>query len=82
VVIEFDSDKDKANLLKHSVSLARAAELVVLARVQDDRFVEPRFRAYGLIDGAAYCLAYTLRDGNVRAISPRRAHVKEMRRHV
>ncbi len=80
--IEFDAAKDEANQAKHGISLARASDLEVLARVEDPRFTEPRLRAYGLIDGGAYCLAYTLRMGVVRAISLRRAHAKEMRHHV
>lgn len=78
VALEFDPSKDAANLAKHGVSLARAIDLEVLARVVDDRFGEQRFRAYGLIDGQAYCLAYTLRGANVRAISLRRAHRDEI----
>jgi uncharacterized DUF497 family protein len=50
----------------------------------DDRYDygEVRYRAYGFIDGVAYCLAFTTRNGQVRPISLRRAHAKEMRRHV
>jgi len=80
MAIEFDPAKDALNIAKHGVSLARATDLEVLARIADHRFEEPRLRAYGLIDGEAYCLAYTLRGGVVRAISLRRAHAKEMRR--
>lgn len=80
--IEFDTAKDAANIEKHGVSLSRAADLEILARVIDARFVEDRRRAYGLIDGLAYCLAYTIRAGRVRAISLRRAHAKEMKRYV
>ena len=80
--IEFDPDKDAANIAKHSVSLARAADLEVLAYVEDRRFAEPRFRLYGEIDGEAYCLAGTDRGGIIRAISLRRAHAKEMRHYV
>jgi len=82
VAIAFDPAKDAANLAKHGVSLARAEDMVILANVADARFDEARFRAYGLIDGAAHCLAYTVRDGAVRAISLRRAHAKEMKRHA
>jgi hypothetical protein len=82
VEIEFDAAKDAANKSKHGISLARAADLEVFARMVDSRFEERRLRAYGLIDGEAYCLAYTLRGGVVRAISLRRAHAKEMRRYV
>lgn len=74
--------KDAANITKHGVSLALAARLEVVVRLIDDRFDERRLRAYGLIDGATYCLAYTIRNGVVRAISLSRAHLKEYLRHV
>ncbi len=80
--IEFDPAKDAANIAKHGVSLARAADLDLLAYVADDRFAEPRFRLYGLIEGVAHCVAGTDRDGIVRVVSLRRAHAKEMRRYV
>jgi uncharacterized DUF497 family protein len=80
--VEFDPAKDAANVVKHGISLARAAELEALAYVDDNRFEEPRFRVYGLIDGLAYCLAGTDRDGVIRVISLRRAHAKEMKRNV
>ncbi len=82
VDIEFDPAKDAANIEKHGISLARAVDLEIMGRVLDDRFLEDRRRAYGLIDGMAYCLAYVIRDGRIRAISLRRAHAKEMRRYV
>ena len=82
MAIEFDAGKDEANISKHGVSLAMAADLEILAYVEDDRFEERRFRAYGLIGDERYCLAFTLRNGRVRAISLRRAHGKEFTRHV
>lgn len=82
MALQFDPDKDVLNIARHGVSLSLAGEMDVRVRLLDERFEhERRFRAYGYIDGAAYCLAYTLRDGDVRAISLRRAHLKEMRRH-
>lgn len=82
--IEFDPAKDEANIAKHGVSLARAAELEILAFIEDQRtaYGETRYRAWGLIDRAAYCLAFTRRGDNIRAISLRRAHKKEMDRYV
>ena len=80
--IEFDAAKNAAHIEKHGISLARAAELDLLAYVADDRFAEPRFRLYGMIDGEAYCVAGADRDGKVRVISLRRAHAKEMRRYA
>jgi uncharacterized DUF497 family protein len=82
VNIEFDPTKDATNIARHGVSLAKGAELEVLAYVADDRFNEPRFRLYGVIDGVAYCLAGTDRGGVIRVISLRRAHAKEMKRHA
>lgn len=82
--IAFDAEKDRANIAKHGISLARAVDLEILAFIEDDRndYGEARYRAWGLIDGKAYCLALTDRAGSLRAISRRRAHEKEMDRHV
>jgi uncharacterized DUF497 family protein len=81
-MVEFDPAKDLANVHKHGISLARAVDLEVLAYVEDDRFAEPRFRLYGLIDGVPHCAAGTDRNGTLRIISLRRAHRKEMDRYV
>ena len=53
MAVEFDPSKDETNIAKHGVSLARAADLIVTARVSDERFAEPRLRAYGVIDGVS-----------------------------
>ena len=80
---EYDPAKDKANLAKHGVSLAAAAEIKVLAIIEDTRFDygEERYRAFGTIKGEYHCLAFTVRDETIRAISLRRAHAKEIRRY-
>jgi uncharacterized DUF497 family protein len=82
VEVEFDPAKDTANIRKHGISLRRASDLDTAGVVEDHRFGEPRFRAYGRIDDSAYCLAYAVRGDRIRAISLRRAHAKEMRRHA
>jgi uncharacterized protein len=83
-MVDFDPAKEAINLSKHGVSLARWVDLDVFAIVRDDRFNygEPRFRAYGLIDGMAYCLVFTIRNEQYRPIGLRRAHAKEMRRYA
>ena len=45
--IEFDPDKDAINLATHGISLARAADLEILAFIADDRgdYGETRYRA-------------------------------------
>jgi uncharacterized DUF497 family protein len=83
--IEFDPAKDAANIEKHGVSLALAAEMDMAASVVlvDDRFEygETRYRAFGPIHGVNYCLAFTIRANAVRVISLRRARAKEVARY-
>lgn len=80
----FDPAKDALNIEKHGISLSRANDFELIAVFDDDRrnYGERRRRAYGLIDGLTYYLAYTIRDDRIRAISLRRAHAKEFKRHV
>ena len=81
---DFDPAKKAANLSKHSISLARWIDLDIKVTLVDDRYDygEVRYRAYGFIDGVPHCLVFADRNGRVRPISLRRAHEKEMRRHV
>ncbi|MDY0243142.1 MAG: BrnT family toxin [Rhodospirillaceae bacterium] len=64
--IESDPAKDQANIAKHGVSLGRAADIEILAFIEDDRkeYGETRYRAWGLIDGEYFCLAFTHRQGH------------------
>ncbi len=82
--IEFDPVKDKANVVKHGVSLAAAVDFEIHAVVRDERraYDEDRFNAFGVLYGLTYCLTFAVRAGRVRAISLRRARDKEYRRHV
>ena len=82
--IEFDVEKDKANIAKHGISLARAPDLQILEVMSDDRFDygETRYRSFGMIDNQTYCMVFAERNGVMRIISLRRAHAKEMSRHV
>ncbi|HZV57728.1 MAG TPA: BrnT family toxin [Sphingobium sp.] len=80
--IEFDPAKDATNIEKHGISLARFVDMDVAGIVEDDRFDEPRLRIYGEIDGIWHCAAVTIRATVFRVISLRRAHAKEIRRHV
>jgi uncharacterized DUF497 family protein len=82
--IEFDPAKDEANIAKHGVSLVWAASLEIKTVMRDTRtnYGENRFNAFGLIEGVSYCLTFTMRGPVMRAISLRRARLKEYRRHV
>ena len=84
MAIVFDPDKDLINVAKHGLSLSAFRGFDDAPVVKPDErlpYGEARYRAWGLIRGDAYCLAYTVREADIRLISFRRAHAKEMRRH-
>jgi uncharacterized DUF497 family protein len=84
VAIEFDPRKDEENLDRHGLRLAAFDGFDADPAVIEDRrfdYGERRFRAFGRIAGRGFCVVYTIRDGNMRLISFRRAHEKEMRQH-
>jgi uncharacterized protein len=66
---DFDPAKEAKNLAKHRISLARWVDLKISATVPDSRFDygEPRYRAYGLLDGLPHCLVFTMRGRCVPA---------------
>ncbi len=83
--IDFDPEKDLVNRAKHGLVLDRAIDLDLrTAVVQPDQrrdYGEPRWRAYGMLDGRLHMLAFTVRDDRMRAISLRRANAREMKRY-
>lgn len=84
MAITFDPRKDESNKRNHGISLARAEGFEAVVTVPDDRFDygEARYRSFGFIGDSAYCLVFTIRGNDVRAISLRRAHAKEMKRYA
>lgn len=82
--IEFDPGKDAANIAKHGISLARVVDMEILYFRRDDRIAygEVRYRAWGMIEGDYFCLAFVVRNQRLRAISLRRAHRKEFLANV
>jgi uncharacterized DUF497 family protein len=84
--IEFDPAKDAANLAKHGVSLALAAELdwdAALVWV-DDRFEYDELRMIALAPKTSilYFVAFVERAAVRRPISLRRANRREVKRYV
>ena len=82
--LTYDPVKDRANIEKHGISLARAEDLEAAVALEDDRktYGEIRIRAFGYIDGKAYFLVFTRRGNDLRAISLRRARAKEIKRYA
>lgn len=84
MAIEFDPPKDAKNIELHGLSLVNFSgfdeEPVVVVDERKD-YGEIRYRAFGRIGGKGHMIAYTVRGENIRLISFRRAHEKEMRRY-
>ena len=84
MAIEWDEAKNEANFAKHGLRLDSFegfdSEPVVLVDVRRV-YGEERFRAFGRIDGVPSSIAYATRGRNVRLISVRRAHEKEVTRY-
>lgn len=84
--IEFDPGKDQANLAKHGVSLALAAELdwdQALVWVDDRRdYGELRMIALAPKTGVLYFVAFVERGAARRVISLRRANRREVKHYV
>ena len=82
--VEFDPDKDAANLQKHGVSLRFGARIlkggdvliVPTIRVGDE---EERFKAINEVDGDLWTAIHVYRGDNVRFISVRRSNASEQR---
>ena len=83
--IEFDPDKDMANQRKHGLSLAEVERMDLDTAVIDpDRryaYGEDRFQALGLIEARLHVLVFTMRGDVLRAISLRKANLKEVGRY-
>lgn len=80
-MIEYDDNKDAANLAKHGIALAAAAdfEFDTALIVIDDRgnYGETRYSALGYIGGRLHRFIFTTRGQNIRAISLRKANGRE-----
>ncbi|WP_018873278.1 MULTISPECIES: BrnT family toxin [unclassified Thioalkalivibrio] len=84
--IEFDADKDAANLAKHGVSLGDALGLEwdTLLAMEDRRksYGERRMLGYALMGERLYCVVFTDRSSVRRIISLRKANNREIARYV
>lgn len=84
--LDFDPDKDTANLEKHGVSLAFGGEVLGapgrldLVDVRFD-YAEERYITYGRVAGRVWVCVYTLRGDVHRIISVRKANERETRRY-
>jgi hypothetical protein len=79
--IEYDPEKDAANLTKHGVSLALGVivlENCIGAFVDDRRdYGEIRINAFGPVNNRLFVCTYTMRGATHRLISVRKASRQE-----
>lgn len=83
-MFEYDPDKSAANLAKHGIDFERAKELWLdedAVEVPGDSVAELRVMRIGFLAGKCWTAVYTIRHGEVRIISARRARLKEVRRY-
>ena len=79
--IEFDSDKNKANIAKHGVDMAAAAgfdfDTAKTWLNTRQNYGEDRTVALGFLAARLHVLVFTMRGRTVRVISLRKANHKE-----
>lgn len=83
--MEWDDEKDAENLRKHGLALEQAVLLDWDQRLEvvDDRqdYGEDRIRAFAPIGARLHVCVYTIRFGEIRVISLRRANTREVRHY-
>ncbi|MDR2724532.1 MAG: BrnT family toxin [Candidatus Adiutrix sp.] len=82
---EWDENKCCQNLKKHGVDFGEAALVVASAPVilEDDRrdYGEPRYLAFGEMEGLLFVVSFTFREEAIRLISARRGNIRERKRY-
>ena len=83
--MEWDAEKDAQNRVKHGMGLGDAVLLEWDARLEiiDDRqdYGEDRLRAIAPLGSRLHACVYTIRLGQVRVISLRKANTREARHY-
>ena len=82
--IEFDTDKDAANIARHGVALALGAKIfddheVLIVPTIRERDREERYKAIGLIGDKLWTAIHVYRGDVVRFLSVRRSNNSEQR---
>ncbi|MDX2073830.1 MAG: BrnT family toxin [Alphaproteobacteria bacterium] len=79
--IEWDVTKNEQTIQKHGIGFIDASELLEIeARftyLSDYSGKEARFVTVGRLKNKFFAVVYTLRNGNIRLITARRAHSNE-----
>jgi uncharacterized DUF497 family protein len=86
MTFEWDEEKAAANVAKHGIRFDYAARVFLdpyRLEIPDEReeYEEVRFKTIGIVDNRALVVIYTVRNGNIRLISARRAERYEQRQY-
>lgn len=83
MLIDFDPAKNRSNLAKHGLPFEAIAEFDFETAIflHDDRrdYGETRIRVLGWFEGRVYALVFVPIEDGIRAISFRKANVREVR---
>lgn len=84
--LEWDEEKQEANLLKHKVLFSDVVPVFLDERrivAVDDRrdYGETRYSILGMIEKRLYVVVYTMRGDVIRIISARKANKREKKRY-
>ncbi len=86
IMWDWDEDKRRANRLKHGIDFAELADFNWPNAVtrEDTRgdYGERRFISTARLHGRVHVCVWTLRDGQPRIISLRKANTRERARHA
>jgi uncharacterized DUF497 family protein len=86
VTFEWDAGKAERNLVKHGIPFAYAARAFSdpygTAYLDGRRpYGEERFNLIARVESYVLCITFTIREGNIRIISARRASKKEREKY-
>ncbi len=85
MTIEFDPNKNQRNIETRGIDFNDAAlfnwDTAVITKDTRKDYGEPRFIAYGTIEGRLMVLVFTLRGETLRVISLRKANEREAKRY-
>jgi uncharacterized DUF497 family protein len=81
---EWDETKRKKNLAIHGVDFSAIEsfdwEQAIVMKDERRDYAETRYAALGPIDGRLHAVIFTIREGNFRIISLRKANSREVRK--
>lgn len=86
MTFEWDEEKATANVAKHGIRFDYAARVFLdpyRIEMPDDReeYGEVRYKTMGMVESRVLVVIYTIRNGNIRLISARRAERYEQRHY-